>query len=291
MSEPDHEEQAKLGGDHHHHGSQSPEDVDRVWYSYLTTGRVPKDLPMPWYRKVFLRHWVGKLPSEPRCRICYYPFEGIGGAIARMFFGIAPSRSNPYFCNQCEKMAETFHGGAEVEVTVLFADVRGSTTLAEEMKPAEFSHLIKRFYHTASRVLFDTNAMVEKLVGDAVTGYYTPGFSGDRHASVAIDAACRILSESSAESASIQTLPIGIGLHTGVAYVGAVTSDLGVSNISILGDTANIGARLAALAGPGEIYISQATAQSANYDTANLKPQHLTLKGRSQPVDAWVLTP
>jgi adenylate cyclase len=188
-------------------------------------------------------------------------------------------------------MAERFPGGAEVEVTILFADIRGSTSIAERMKPADFSLLIKHFYQVATRVLFDTNAIVEKLVGDAVTGFYTPGFTGPEHAKVALDAASQIIRSISGGESAESRVPVGIGLHTGIAYVGSVTTDSGVANIAILGDAANVCARLASLAGPGEIYLSQATADAAGVNTSELQHRSLELKGRMQAVDAFVFLP
>jgi len=266
------------------------DEISEIWKHYLTHGQPPDFAPGPWYKHKWLRPWVRHVPSGPRCRLCYYSFEGVGGTLSKILFGVQRSRTNPHFCNQCEQIIEKMPTGAEIEVTVLFADVRGSTGLAESMSPVEFSKLINRFYNMATEVLFDTNAIVEKLVGDAVTGFYPPGYVGQEHARVAVDAARQILKKSGFGGTPEPWVPVGIGVHTGVAYVGAVTSDSGVNNISVLGDTANIGARLAALAGKGEIYLSQATADAAKLDTGELQHKHLTLKGRSQPVDAWVLS-
>lgn len=267
----------------------TPEIIEKVWYEFLSKGQYLDNFHAPWYRLARLRPWLRRVPSEPRCRFCYIPFEGIGGTLSRLLFNVKPSRGNPYFCNDCEKMAEIFQGGAEVEVAVLFADMRGSTTTAETMAPAEYSRLVNRFYNVAVGVLFDTNAIVEKLVGDAVTGFYTQGFSGKEYARVAIDAARQIQKATGSSDPQGAWVPVGIGVHSGVAYVGSVTSETGVANIAILGDTPNTGARLAGLAQAGEIYVSQAAAEAAGLDTSGLVSQHLTLKGRSQPVDAWVM--
>jgi adenylate cyclase len=75
------------------------------------------------------------IPAEPRCRICQTPFQGIGGQFYRMTLGRAPSKMNPQMCNACEQFAQYFRGGAELEISMLFADVRGSTTLAEGLSP------------------------------------------------------------------------------------------------------------------------------------------------------------
>lgn len=266
------------------------DEFDRVWRLYLTTGDLPPDIRVPWYQRKGVRSFYRYLPNNPRCRICHSPFHGFGGSVMRHLFGIIPSRLNPQLCNQCELFAQKFHGGAEVELSILFADVRGSTHLAEDMNPTDFSRLINRFYNAATKVLFDSSAMVEKLIGDAVTGFYTPGLAGPNHARVAVDAAREILRVTGHQDPSGPWIPVGIGVHTGLAYVGAVDADAGVTDIAVLGDTANLGARLAGQAGIGEIYISQATAQAAGLDAASARIHRQLVKGRTEPVDVWVLS-
>jgi adenylate cyclase len=267
----------------------TPGKIERIWHTYLTSGEYSHELHVPWYHSMRLRPLIRRLPTEPRCRICYFPFEGLGGTLTRLFLGIQPSRNNPYLCNDCERMLNKYHGGAEVEAAVLFADMRGSTTIAETMPPVEYSRLVNRFYNVAAEILYDSNAIVEKLVGDAVTGFFTQGFSGKEYVRVAIDAARRILRATGSGSPQGPWVQVGIGVHSGKAYVGTVTTETGVGNLAILGDMPNTGARLAGLAQAGEIYVSQAAAEAAGLDTTGLAVQHLTLKGRSQPVDTWVL--
>ncbi|NLG98178.1 MAG: adenylate/guanylate cyclase domain-containing protein [Chloroflexi bacterium] len=267
----------------------SPEQIEEVWRTYLTTGEVPSYISVPWYRAKRLRGIYGHLPDDPRCRLCMFPFEGLGGTLVRRFFGVVPSKLNPQVCNQCEEFAEQYQGGAEVELSILFADVRGSTTLAESMSPTEFSRLINRFYNAATKVLFDSGAMVEKLIGDAVTGFFTPGQPGPDHARIAVRTAQSILRATGHNRPSGPWIPVGIGIHTGTAYVGAISSDSGVTDIAVLGDAANIGARLAAQAAVGEIHISQATAEAAGLDSAGFKIRQQEIRGRSEPIEVWVL--
>jgi class 3 adenylate cyclase len=61
---------------------------------------------------------------------------------------------------------------------MLFVDVRGSTTLAEQMSTQEFSQLMNRFYEAAIAVLVQADAFIDKLVGDEVTALFIPGFAG-----------------------------------------------------------------------------------------------------------------
>ncbi len=269
---------------------QNSELINDVWRVYLTTGSVPDFIEIPWYRHKVIRGLFHYLPDNPRCRICHSPFHGIGGAFMHHFLGVVPSKLNPQLCNECEMFTQRFMGGAEVEVSILFADVRGSTSLAEKMNATEFSNIINRFYHATTKVLFDSNAMVEKLIGDAVTGFYTTGIAGPDHARRAVNAAREILRVTGHNSTAEPWIPVGVGVHTGMAYVGTVNADAGVTDIAVLGDTANIGARLAALAGPGEILVSQTTALAAGLDLSGVEVRRQNVKGRSEPIDTWVLS-
>jgi adenylate cyclase len=223
--------------------------------------------------------------------MCYYPFNSIGGTIMRSVFKIKPSKMNPRECNLWEQFANQYRGGTEIDLSILFADVRGSISLAERMNPTEFSHLINRFYKITTRVLSENNAQVEKMIDDAVTGFFTPGFSKADHAKTAVEAAYQIIRATGHLAASNPWIPVGIGVHTGTAYVGAVDSKAGEADIVVLGDTANTGARLASDALTGEILISQSTAQAAGLDIDGLKTRHLRLKGRRKPIDVLVLKP
>ena len=73
------------------------------------------------------------------------PFDGVAAPAMRLL-GRGPSRISTAFCNQCQVAANKNLGGVETELTLLFGDVRGSTSLAEKMSPSEFSTLISRFF-------------------------------------------------------------------------------------------------------------------------------------------------
>jgi adenylate cyclase len=234
-----------------------------------------------------MRYIAQKLPKDPRCPICFFPFHGIGGKLMKTVTGREPSRLNPRLCNECEVFAKKYKGGAEIELSMLFADVRGSTGLAEVMNPTEFSGLIGRFYRAATGVLFRANAMVEKLKGDEVTGLFVPGFAGLKHARVAIQAARNILRVTGHEAKP--WVPIGVGVHTGVARVGAVEGEGGVVEIAALGDSVNTASRLASTARQGEVVISESACAAAELEVAGLTQRELILKGRSEPVAVRVM--
>ena len=74
----------------------------------------------------------------------------------RLVLNRRPSGKNPNYCDVCETFVRTHPGGAEVEISMLFADVRGSTALAERMRPTEFSRLMNRFFERANHALRST---------------------------------------------------------------------------------------------------------------------------------------
>lgn len=257
----------------------SSDEVTEIWRVFLNTGFADHEARL---RRIF-----GVLPADHRCKLCLAPFAGIGAPLARYAFGKRPSSLNPYLCNMCDNFAHQFQGGAEVELTMLFTDVRGSTTLAEQMSPSEFSRLINRFYRISTDIMVHSDALIDKLVGDQVTGMYVPGFAGANHARRAIEAAEEILVATGHADPQGPWLQVGAGVHTGVAFVGAVGSTEGVFDITVLGDAANTAARLASQAGAGELLISESAAAAAAWDTTGLQRQELMLKGRTQPVVVW----
>ena len=108
-----------------------------------------------------------------------------------MFFGSSgsgPSRLNRRICSGCIGALQKRPGGASVDLSLLFADVRGSTTLAEGMGAEAFSQLMARFYGAAAAVVDERDGIVDKFVGDGLIALFIPGFVGPDHAAVAISA-------------------------------------------------------------------------------------------------------
>lgn len=183
----------------------------------------------------------------------------------------------------------THPGGAEVELSLLFADVRGSTTIAEQVRPREFARILKRFYDAATNALIETDAFIDKLVADEVVGLYFPLFAGPAHARRAVEAAHMLLLATGHGEPRGPWIPVGVGVHTGTAFVGTVAGAEGtVSDVAAVGDTVNLTARLSSQAGAGEILMTIAAYQAAGLDVAPLEQRRLQLKGRTEPVDVYV---
>lgn len=226
------------------------------------------------------------LPSDPRCKLCQVPFAGPGALVGKLA-GKQPSGKNPNFCGDC--LAKTPVGGAEAHISMLFADIRGSTALAEEIGPTEFAARLNRFYRAATRTLTRHGALVDRFVGDEVIGLFVPGYAGEDHAAEAVAAARELLQVTGHGPDQAPWVPVGVGVHVGVAYVGVVGSDDGVTDITALGDPMNVTARLASAAGAGEVLVSEAACTAAGIETTDLELRELQLKGKREALAVRVL--
>ena len=255
--------------------------VDEMWFKLLTEGNVR------WrqFRRIF-----GRLPSNPRCVNCHRPFAGIGGSFLRVAMGVHRSTKNPRFCADCHSFTSHFPGGAEIELTMLFVDVRGSTTIAETMNATEFSSLMNHFYEVTINVLVQAHAFIDKLVGDEVTALFISGFAGEEHAHKAVEAGQELLRVTGYGEKGGPWVPVGVGIHTGKAWVGSIVGASGAgADFTALGDNVNIAARLASKAGAGEVLISDATYAASGLDLGELEQRQLELKGKSEPTGVRVL--
>ena len=144
---------------------------DLFWHEVLS-GRLRTKL---WQRQLFRLISPG---AAHRCHVCYAPFEGMAAPVMRTI-GRGPWRRNPRFCDECERVFAEHRGGAEIEIAVLYADVRGSTPMAARMRPAEFAALMQRFFITATKILTGNDAVIDKMVGDEVIGLFFAGMVGD----------------------------------------------------------------------------------------------------------------
>jgi adenylate cyclase len=244
---------------------------DRAFFHTLETHRV----------RGFTR-LMRRLPADPRCALCCAPYAGIGGRLMSRV-GFAPSRKNPRLCSACFEKAPV--GGVEMEVGILFADVRGFTSLAEHQAPEAVAKLLNRFYAAAVEVLCK-HAIIDKLVGDQVMALYLPRvFPGEPAAHMIADA--EALLDAAGYGDEDPWIELGIGLDFGTAYVGNVGSGE-VKDFTAIGDVVNTAARLQAAAASGEIVYSSRLHARADAATTGLQRRELELKGKRQPEIAMV---
>lgn len=238
------------------------------------------------------RRFMGRIPADPHCKLCAAPFEGPGGAVLR-HLGFARFPGNPAICGSCIKSLNKMGVyGAEIPVSLLFADIRGSTTIGERLSPTEYRTYLDHFYRLASSAILQHDGMLDKFVGDEAIGLFFAGISGQEHASAAVRAARALLAAvGSADATGDGAIPVGAAVHTGNAFVGSTGTDGSVSDFTALGDVVNTTARLASEAKAGELLVSVETASAAGLDPSSWERRTLTVRGRSDPVEVFLLRP
>jgi adenylate cyclase len=252
-------------------GDRPADALSEEWLSLLTHGHAP----MVRARRVF-RY----VPSAPRCKVCNNPFGGVGGRVFALA-GFTPSRKNPTICSRCcDGLAA---GGAEVDVAVLFADVRGSTALGRERSAAEFAGVLNRFYAVATDTLVRHDAVVDKLIGDEVMAFFVQGISGPEYRCKAHRAGLALLRAVGYGTREGPWLDLGVAVNAGVAYVGNVGS--AVVDFTALGDPVNVAARMQEHAAAGELLVGD----EVDEELAGAPTRTLRLRGREHPIDVLVL--
>jgi len=224
-----------------------------------------------------------RLPADPRCKFCLVPFGGVGRVLR-----IRPSRKNPNFCMGCFEMAPI--GGTDMDVGILFADLRGFTAWCERQPPSAVERALNRFYSVTTRAITDADGLVDKLVGDKVMGLFLTTFPslGDRTCEIMVAAADEIVRGLHAATNADDRLPVGIGLNFGIARVGNVgVGD--VKDFTAVGDVVNTAARLQASATAGQIVMSDAVYERVAERYPSLARVDLALKGKTGVVGGRVL--
>ncbi len=185
-------------------------------------------------------------------------------------------------------------GGEEKVVSVLFADIRRFTPLAEKLPPARILELLNAYFTTMIDVIAIHGGMVDKLMGDSVMALFgAPVTLGDdplRAVRCALDMQRAIVDFNIGQrQKGMPPLEMGIGINTGPVVAGNIGSASRME-YTVIGDTVNVAARLQGLAGPGEILISEQTRQMVEQavETEALPP--IRLKGKEKPVTLYRVT-
>lgn len=226
----------------------------------------------------------GMLPKDPRCKLCAAPFAGVGGWLLRRR-GLHASERNPHYCNACDGFLDAFPGGAEVPMSMMMADIRGSVALSAQTTATDFARLVVAMRNDVARVLEETDGFLLEFQGDSVFAVWPPGFVGPNHARQALKAA-ELASRLFSARPDGTPLPIGIAVHTGPIFIGTVAVGSTMKGIGAFGLEVNILARLAAAAAKGEILVSEATYAAAGLPMPTEGVRSEVLKGVEAPVQA-----
>jgi adenylate cyclase len=221
-----------------------------------------------------------RLPTDPRCKLCYVPFGGLGKVC-----GVRPSRKNSNFCRGCfEAVPE---GGHDREIGVLFADLRDFTAWSADHTPDEVASALADFYRLATTALMAHDAIIDKFVGDGVIALFLADMPtlGDRTGDEMLAAAVKLV-----EGADTRAVPlgVGVGLHFGTAWVGNV-GEGEMKDFTALGDVVNVASRLQGCASAGQIVISEDALSRMQAPVGGTQTS-FEVKGKNEPIATHVLT-
>jgi len=182
-------------------------------------------------------------------------------------------------------------GGVNQKVSILFADIRGFTTLSEDMAPEVIVELLNEFFTRASEVIFQHGGTLDKYLGDGVMALFGAPISKGDDALNAVRAALAI-QKMLAELASDMSpgkwpeLRVGVGVNTGIVTAGNIGSPKRI-DYTVVGDAVNVASRMCASAKPGQVMISKSTAEELKgaFRLRRLRP--LKVKGRSRALSVY----
>ena len=200
-----------------------------------------------------------------------------------------PARSR--FCWSCGGRLQDAQPGVAAErkvVTVVFVDLVGFTSLAEQLDPEDVSRLLTPYYGRVRAELERFGGTVEKFVGDAILGVFGAPIAHEDDAERAVRAAfaARRAIEDINESERGQDLGVRVGITTGEVLLD-LAADPSRGETSVAGDVVNTAARLQQQARPGAIVVGAATRRATQHAVEYEALEPVVAKGKSRPVDAW----
>jgi adenylate cyclase len=178
-----------------------------------------------------------------------------------------------------------------MQSTVLFADMANSSSMAEKLGPKRFGELLNRYYQDVTNIIFEYGGLIDKYLGDGFMAVFGMNQDDGKPEESAVSAGIEILELiESRYSGAPDKIDIGIGINSGSIVAGYVSTKERLE-LSVLGDTVNVAARLESLARPNRIVIGPQTREALNgsFNLSDLGEQ--VLKGRSKPLKVFEVHP
>lgn len=219
-------------------------------------------------------------PLAPECLVCGTRLKGMAGGILKLA-GIRRSTHNPNVCTRCQTHLEE---GRILEVTVLFADLTGFTSITEELGTENIHRIVDPFLNRATEAVLKENGFVDKYIGDAIMAIFNAPIPLPDPPLAAFRAAQGIQEGMAVLSRELgRELQATVGLAGGYARTGPVGT-AGPREPNLLGDAVNRAARLQGRAGPGEILVDGKTYAALGTHVPDIPEERLLLKGFQESV-------
>lgn len=184
---------------------------------------------------------------------------------------------------------QKYFNAQRIQVTVLFSDIRGFTTLSQHREPEEIVSLLNKYFSRQTDVIFQHGGTMDKFIGDAIMAFWGAPIADPNHAQHAVDAALDMVEALQLFKASLggelgENFDVGIGIHSGEAVVGMIGSQTKL-DYTCIGDTVNTASRLEGQTkGRARILVSDATKALCNDSIEFIDHGAVSVKGRDESV-------
>lgn len=181
--------------------------------------------------------------------------------------------------------------GEEREVTVLFADIRGFTSMSEKMTPHQVVQMLNKYLSEMTESIFVYEGTLDKYIGDCIMAIFNAPLEQPDHAMQAIKAALDMqqrVRNVQAIATDVPRVDVGIGLNTGTAIIGNIGSQKKVDYTAI-GDTVNTASRMCSLAGKGELIITENTYNLVKDRIKVKKLEPVKVKGKEKLLQVYMV--
>ena len=213
-------------------------------------------------------------------------------SIAARLLGVRISRMNPDLCNICETMFTKVKRKKQIVIpaTVLFADLRGYTTISEAATSGDVVDMLHDFYDGCASAVWDRDGIVNKFIGDAVLAIFNFPIMREDHVRQAVIAALDIQQRCSQRKRLVvggASVGVGIGIHTGAASIGEV--GMAYKDFTIIGSVVNTASRIQGAAKAGEVLVSKEVYALVADRFPNSESRVCQLKGIEPPLTLYHL--
>ena len=208
--------------------------------------------------------------------------------------GVRISRMNPNLCTLCETKFRSVKKAQQVTVpaTVLFADVRGYTSLSEEVDAGDMTAMLGEFYDHCSAAVWERDGIVNKLIGDAIFAIYNFPIRRSDHikqavlSGIELQLRCRAMTTTKPGERNVP-VGVGVGIHTGDVTVGEIGTT--IKDFTAIGEVVNLASRLQGASQPGEVLVTAGVYRHVEREFPAVERRECVLKGIAKPVSAYVL--
>ena len=182
-------------------------------------------------------------------------------------------------------------GGEKREVTVLFSDIRGFTSMSEKMEPENVVSTLNKYFSLMIDIVFKNNGTLDKIIGDELMIVYGAPTSSEDDTERALKTAVEMqekinIFNKEREKKGEVPIKVGIGINKGLVVSGNIGSRE-LMDYTVIGDTVNLGARLCSAAGPDKIIVSKTVWEATKkiYSYKKLKP--IKVKGKRDEINIY----